>query len=97
MLLCLVPRPHYSARSKRFRSCGPSKDLRPTHKFSNVRKRRPQRLPAFQYGGAILESEKTRLFFSVPDFGVLERDCIGYKLSRVALGTRMAWIEQDLC
>lgn len=59
MLLCLVPRPHYSARSKRFRSCGPSKDVRPTHKFSNVRKRRPQGLPAFQYGGAILESEKT--------------------------------------
>ena len=71
MLFCLVPRPHYSARSKRFRSCGPGKDVRPTQKFSKVR-RRPQGLPAFQYGGAILESEKTSLFFRWPDFGVLE-------------------------
>ena len=76
MLFCLVPRPNYSARSKRFRSCGPSKDVRPTQKFSKVRQRRSQGLPAFQYGGAILESEKTRPFFRWPDFGVLERDCM---------------------
>lgn len=66
MLFCLVPRAHYSARSERFRSCGPSKDVRPTQKFSNVRQRRPQGL----------ESEKTRPFFRWPDFGVLERDCM---------------------
>ena len=82
MLFCLVPRLHYSARPKRFGSCGPSEDVRPRQKSSELRQLMrqpcPQGLLAFQYyGAAILESEKTlgtRLFLCLPDFGVRERD-----------------------
>ena len=34
---CLVPRPHYSARPKRFGSHGPSENVRPSQKSSKVR------------------------------------------------------------
>ena len=35
--ICLVPRPHYSARLKRFGSRGPSENVRPRQKSSKVR------------------------------------------------------------
>ena len=35
--ICLVPKPHYSARPKRFGSLGPSENVRPRQKSSKVR------------------------------------------------------------
>ena len=66
MLFCFVPRPHYSARSKRFRSCGPSKDVRPTQKFSKVRQRRPQGLPAFQLAAPYWKARRRACSFAGP-------------------------------
>ena len=37
--LCLVPRPHYSARPKRFGSRGPGENVRPRQKSSKVRQK----------------------------------------------------------
>ena len=36
MLFCLVPSLHYSARPKRFGSCGPSEDVRPRQELREL-------------------------------------------------------------
>ena len=45
MLFCLVPRLHYSARPKRFGSCGPSEDVRLRQKSSELRQLMRQPCP----------------------------------------------------
>ena len=68
MLFCPVLRPHYSARSKRFRSrsCGPSKDVRPTQKFSKVRQRRPQGLRVSNMAAPYWKARRRGCSFSGP-------------------------------
>ena len=78
MLFCPVLRPHYSARSKRFRSrsCGPSKDVRPTKKILKSETTSSPGSSCFPIWRRHIGKREDEAVLSLAQFCVLERDCM---------------------